>query len=552
MPSIQDFDYVIVGAGSAGCVLAARLTEDPHCRVLLLEAGPVDRGWKIHMPAALTYNLMTDRVNWAYHTEPQRHMDGRSLYWPRGRVLGGSSSLNAMVYIRGHAFDYDRWVEEGAEGWGYADVLPYFRKSETFSLGADLYHGGDGPLQVERGKMENPLFDAWLAAGRQAGYPLTPDMNGYQQEGMGRMDMTVHNGRRWSTARAYLRPALSRPNLTVVTRALVTQVHVEHGRARSVSYVENANTKKAYAAREIILSGGAINSPQLLLLSGIGPADHLKRVGVPVVHDLPGVGRNLHDHLEFYFQYECTQPVTLLAAMQPHNMIGIGIRWFLFNEGAASSSHLEAGGFIRSAPGIRHPDIQYHFLPALVEDHGRSKGNMHAFQAHVGTMRPVSRGFVELRSADPRQHPVIDPNCLAEERDRADMRACVHLSREIFAQAAFDPYRGREIQPGANVTSDTDIDAFVRRKADSAYHPCSTCRMGTDEMAVVDPQTRVRGLEGLRVVDASIMPSMVSGNLNGPTIMIGEKAADIIRGRAPLPRAEVPVYEAPNWQTQQR
>jgi choline dehydrogenase len=548
-----EFDYVIVGAGSAGCVLAARLSEDRSNRVLLLEAGPRDRGWKVHMPAALTYNLANDRLNWFYHTEPQCHMDGRRLYWPRGRVLGGSSSLNAMVYVRGHALDYDRWAdEEGAEGWSYAAVLPYFRRAETYSEGADAYRGGDGPLHVTRGKGTNPLFDAWIEAGRQAGYPFTPDMNGFQQEGVGRMDMTIRQGRRWSASRAYLVPAMARPNLRVVTRALTTRVLLERGRAVGVEYAEGGVPKRARAAREVILSGGAINSPQLLMLSGVGPVDHLREVGVPVLHDLPGVGANLQDHLELYVQQECTRPVTLLTAMRPHNMVLIGARWFLRRDGLAASSHLEAGGFIRSEPGVRHPDVQFHFLPALVADHGRAKGNVHAYQAHVGPMRPASRGWIRLRSTDPRAHPLIEPNYLAEARDRAEMRACVRLTREIFAQEAFAPYRGRELLPGEGARTDAELDAFVRAKADSAYHPCGTCRIGRDADAVVDAECRVRGLEGLRVVDASVMPSEVSGNLNAPTIMIGEKAADMILGRPPLPPSNAPVYEAEGWRERQR
>jgi choline dehydrogenase len=552
MGAWPEFDYIIVGGGSAGCVLANRLSADPSVRVLLLEAGPPDRGWKIHMPAALTYNLMNDRVNWFYTTEPQAQMNGRRLYWPRGRVLGGSSSLNAMVYVRGHALDYDRWVEEGAAGWSYAEVLPYFRRAETFSGGADAYRGDAGPLFVSRGANANPLFDTWIEAGEQAGYPATPDMNGYRQEGMGRLDMTVHAGRRWSAAQAYLRPVRRRPNLFVHTGCLVTRVLLEGRRAVGVEYAEDAVLKRAMAAREVILSGGAINSPQLLLLSGIGPADHLAEVGVAVAHDLPGVGRDLQDHLEFYFQVECREPVTLLGVMRPANMVKIGLRWFLFHDGLAASSHLEAGGFIRSRAGVRHPDIQFHFLPALVEDHGRSMGRTHAYQSHVGPMRPASRGWLQLRSTDPRRHPLIEPNYLAEARDREEMRACVRLTREIFAQPAFDRFRGGERQPGAEVGDDASIDAFIRAKADSAYHPCCTCRMGVDELAVVDPDCRVRGLEGLRVVDASIMPSMVSGNLNAPTIMVAEKAADLILGRPAPPPAQVPVWEAPDWRTRQR
>ncbi|KAL2803681.1 choline dehydrogenase, mitochondrial [Daubentonia madagascariensis] len=557
--SRDEYSYVVVGAGSAGCVLARRLTEDPSEHVLLLEAGPKDLYagskrllWKIHMPAALVDNLCNDKYNWFYHTEPQPGLGGRVLYWPRGRVWGGSSSLNAMVYIRGHAEDYNRWHRQGAEGWDYAHCLPYFRKAQGHELGASRYRGGEGPLRVSRGKTNHPLHQAFLEAAQQAGYPLTEDMNGFQQEGFGWMDMTIHEGKRWSTACAYLHPALSRTNLRAEARTLVSRVLFEGTRAVGVEYVKNGQSHRAYAGKEVILSGGAINSPQLLMLSGVGNADDLKKLGIPVVCHLPGVGQNLQDHLEIYIQQACTHPITLHSAQKPLRKVCIGLEWLWRFTGDGATAHLETGGFIRSRPGVPHPDIQFHFLPSQVIDHGRVPTQQEAYQVHVGTMRGTSVGWLKLRSANMQDHPVIQPNYLSTETDIEDFRLCVKLTREIFAQEALAPFRGKELQPGSHVQSDKEIDAFVRAKADSAYHPSCTCKMGqpSDPTAVVDPQTRVLGVENLRVIDASIMPSVVSGNLNAPTIMLAEKAADIIKGQPALWDKDVPVYKPRTLDTQ--
>lgn len=548
------FDYVIVGAGSAGCVLADRLTESGEHSVLLLEYGGSDRSILIQMPAALSYPMNMPRYNWFFYTEPEPGLGGRCLHTPRGKVLGGSSSINGLVYVRGNPLDFERWASEGARGWAYRDVLPYFKRTERRERGGDTYRGGEGKVQTRSGSLANPLNGAWLEAGRQAGYPTTGDMNGFQQEGFGRMDMTVGGGRRSSAANAYLRPAMRRRNLVVKTRSLATRVLFAGRRAVGVAYRRGSDEYVARARREVILSAGPIQSPKLLKLSGVGPAAELAAQGIAVVHDLPGVGANLQDHLEFYFQMACTQPVTLYSYTSPWRKALVGLRWLLFKDGLGASNQFEAGGFIRSRAGVRYPDIQYHFLPMAVSYDGSSLAQEHGFQAHVGPMRSQSRGWVRLASPDPMEKPKVFFNYLSRPEDLEEMRACVRLTREIFAQPAFAPYRGREIQPGASVQSDEQIDDFVRQHVESAYHPSCSCRMGSpqDPLAVVDPEARVIGVEGLRVVDSSIMPSITTGNLNAPTLMLAEKAADHIRGRSPLPPEEAPYYVASNWQTSQR
>ena len=524
------YDYIIVGAGSAGCVLANRLTEDPNVSVLLLEAGGPDARQEIHIPITFS-KLFKGEEDWAYMTEPEPHLNNRSLYWPRGKVLGGSSSLNAMIYIRGNRHDYDEWQAAGNAGWGYDDVLPYFKKAENQERGASEYHGIGGPLNVADLRSPNELSEAFVAAGEEVGLKRTDDFNGADQEGVGLYQVTQKGGMRYSAAAAYLRDAMTRPNLTVQTGALASRIVIENGRATGVEYTVDGMTTRAEAAAEVILSGGAINSPQLLLLSGIGPAADLQALGIEVTHDLPGVGHNLQDHPAIMAAFVCTQPVSLAAAETAEQMAA----FMSEQRGMLTSNVGEGGAFLTTQPESPAPDLQYHFAPSYFIEHGFQVPDGHGFTFAATLVRPQSRGQISLRSTDPTAPAAIHANYLAEEFDMRVLREGIRLARKMAAAEAFAPYRDVESHPGAAVESDADLDEYIRNNAETLYHPVGTCKMGNDDMAVVDDQLRVHGIAGLRVVDASIMPTIINGNTNAPTIMIAEKAADMIRAAAPQP-----------------
>ncbi len=552
----MEADFVIVGAGSAGCAMAYRLSA-AGASVLVIEHGGTDRGPFIQMPAALSYPMNMPLYDWGYQSEPEPHLGGRRLATPRGKVIGGSSSINGMVYVRGHARDFDAWAGLGADGWSYADVLPYFRRMENWHDGGHggdaAWRGQDGPLHVTRGPRTNPLHHAFVEAGRQAGYEVTADYNGEKQEGFGPMEQTIWKGRRWSAANAYLRPALKRPNCDLI-RAFARRVVTEDRRATGVEVEHGGRIRVIRARREVILAASSINSPKLLLLSGIGPAAELAAHGIPLVADRPGVGKNLQDHLELYLQMAASQPVTLYKHWNLLSKALIGAQWLFTRTGLGASNQFESAAFVRSAPGVEYPDIQYHFLPIAVRYDGQAAAEGHGFQAHVGPMRSASRGQITLKSADPKDAPGILFNYMSHEKDWSDFRTCIRLTREIFAQDAFRPFIRHEIQPGETVQTDDELNDFIREHVESAYHPSCSCRMGRrdDPMAVVDPECRVIGVDNLRLADSSVFPVITNGNINAPSIMVGEKASDHILGVSPLAPVNDRPWISPRWQTEQR